>query len=866
MPEVIPLYDAPPRATIEDSKACQLDSNCKRCSLGRASDNNGVPISPAVCIPADGDAADIGELLVIADGISKHDAVARRPLTSGAGLYLRSLISKHWKTGVVYDSAVRCYAGSGDVTTDAIEACRGYLKGTLDEVRPKRVIAVGKASAFSIFGRAVQPFSAQRGWGWLENSGSPVPVFFIIPPVFAKQNRFIAKIFEEDLKWALSYNPPKPPWGLPVQVVSSLEESEKACELLRESEWVSFDVETSGRMYNEDFKVISISLANAECDLCYVWDAGGILNYFEPVKRLLQDPRVKKVGQNVKYDLAAIRDALGWWVEGIHGDTRLWRKLLDPEAEANLASMGELVGMGGHKLEADQFITDFVKNTRSAAAKVARRQEEEESSGQTFLIPNITADQDAEMRLSGGDPYALAYARVPRSILLRYNGRDSVVTSLIANTLEGQLAAEPNIQRIWDRVVGPASTAIARVERWGVPCSVDSLNTFERELTLNQALIQKRLSVYGNVNWGSTLQLRKFLYEDLGLAPQGTTDSGLPATDEQALKALKAQHPAVADILDLRFINKMKGTYAEGMLAHIRDDDRIHGSINLDGARSGRTSMTDPNLQNIPRKDSPEGKMAKDCFVAPPGHLFLQADYGQLELRIAALLSGDEEMVKVFKSGVDYHLRTAQLISFVWGKKPEEITRDSAERTGAKAFNFGIMYGMSDSSIAKNANCSVAQASAIRQAIFGTFKKLAKWIQEQLAYARRTGVAWTVWEGCKARRRPLYRIADMSEAGSRGRSTAENSSYNTPVQGTASEFCIASLVRCVNLIENDGLPAELVLPVHDSLLFVVPEKKVLSVAAEVQGAMTDYNWLCGVPLEVDLEVGKSWGSLSKIKV
>ena len=106
----------------------------------------------------------------------------------------------------------------------------------------------------------------------------------------------------------------------------------------------------------------------------------------------------------------------------------------------------------------------------------------------------------------------------------------------------------------------------------------------------------------------------------------------------------------------------------------------------------------------------------------------------------------------------------------------------------------------------------------------------------------------------------------MSEAGSRGRSTAENSSYNTPVQGTASEFCIASLVRCVNLIENDGLPAELVLPVHDSLLFVVPEKKVLSVAAEVQGAMTDYNWLCGVPLEVDLEVGKSWGSLSKIKV
>ena len=867
MPETLKLYETIPVAPVESEPPLALNPKCTRCELGAACDDNGQPISKNRCIPADGGAGDLNDLLVVGDGVGKEEDKQGAPFVNKVGAYLRGQLATKWKGRVVLDSAIRCYAGTKDFKHEHADACRGYLSATIQEVKPKRILAMGPQAAYAIFGRNVQPFSTRRGWGWLYNGGAPIPVFFLLPPLYAVRNTFVQQWFEDDLKWALAYNPPKPPWSLPVQVVSSLEESQAACAALRLSEWVAFDVETAGRMYDPDFRLLSISIANSECDLCYVWDAGGIINFFEPVKELLQDLSVKKVGQNVKYDLAAIRETQGFWVENIHGDTRLWRKLIDPEAEANLAAMGELGGMGGHKSEADAFIAEFVSKTKRTATALLKQREKAAANPQGTLLPNITLEQDAELRL-GSDPYTAAYAAVPRETLLRYNGRDSVVTALLGNVFEAQLASEPNIQRIWDKVVRPASTAIARVERWGVPCSLDELRSFSSQLTIRLSGVEQRLAAYGNINWGSVQQLRKFLYEDLGLSipADSLTDSGLPSTDEATLKLLKAQHPVAGDILDYRFLHKMKGTYAEGMQEHVRADGRVHGSINLDGARSGRTSMSDPNLQNIPRsKDSPEGKMAKDCFCAPPGHMLVQLDYSQLELVIAALLSGDEEMIAIFVSGQDYHLRTAQLISFVWGKRPEEIT--AVERTAAKAFNFGILYGMSDESIAANAGISISEARAIRQAIFGKMKRLAAWVNEQLAFSRRTGEVWTIWEGQKARRRSLFRIGNRDQGDTNAKmakGNAERSSWNSAVQGTASEFCIASLVRCVKLIEEDGLPAELVLPVHDSLMFVVPTKHVRTVVPELRAAMTQYDWLGKVPLKVDVEVGPSWGSLSKM--
>jgi DNA polymerase-1 len=253
--------------------------------------------------------------------------------------------------------------------------------------------------------------------------------------------------------------------------------------------------------------------------------------------------------------------------------------------------------------------------------------------------------------------------------------------------------------------------------------------------------------------------------------------------------------------------------------------------------------------------------MARDCFVAGPGRLFVELDYSQIELRVAAMLSQDPEMIRIYQSGVDYHRRTAELVSkLAWGIDPSQV--QDPHRTQAKTINFSTLYGAGIASIAAKLGVTYAQAERVVTAIMGHFKVLAAFIDACKAETRRTGYAWTWWAGQRARRRPLYKIADPEDG---ARITAENGSFNTPVQGTANEFCVASLADCVEWIEEDGLEedARLVLPVHDSMLFEVREEMALEVAHHVRGIMLSHDSQ-GVPLEVDCKMGRAWGSLDKV--
>ncbi len=255
--------------------------------------------------------------------------------------------------------------------------------------------------------------------------------------------------------------------------------------------------------------------------------------------------------------------------------------------------------------------------------------------------------------------------------------------------------------------------------------------------------------------------------------------------------------------------------------------------------------------------------MARDIFVPRPGWLFVELDYSQIELRIAAMLSGDPEMIRIFLDGVDYHRRTAELVSMVaWGLRPDQIT--DAHRTQAKTINFSTLYGAGIGSIAAKLGITYAQAERVVAAIMAKFKRLAEYIQECKAETRKTGLAWTWWAGQRARRRSLHRIADPDDG---ARITAENGAFNTPVQGTANEFCIASLAAVVEGIEEDGLAdvCHLVLPVHDSMLFEVREDMALEVATWARGVMMSHDSQ-GAPLEVDCKMGRAWGSLEKVSL
>ena len=192
-----------------------------------------------------------------------------------------------------------------------------------------------------------------------------------------------------------------------------------------------------------------------------------------------------------------------------------------------------------------------------------------------------------------------------------------------------------------------------------------------------------------------------------------------------------------------------------------------------------------------------------------------------------------------------------------WGIPPEDV--EAKHRTDAKVINFGLLYGMGDEALAAKMHCSKAQAGRIREAILGTFRRLDKWCHEQLSYARKYGHIWTWWDGKKAHRRPLIQVADQDDY---RRSVAEHGSWNTPVQGTASHFCIASLAECVQWIEEDGIDdvVKLVLTVHDSLMFEVRDDMVDETIWTARAIMTGWNSL-GVPLVVDAKTGRSWGSM-----
>lgn len=862
MPRVLPLYPERPLCAVEREPPRAVPGpevagrdRCNRCSLHKRDKLR------TVCMRAEGDP---GGLLVVSDYPGAREDNVGRPFVGETGRYLRPQILKWWKGPLALDNAVKCCPG-GYHTEEAVVMCRTYLAQTLLDAAPTRVLAMGGQAILGVTGRSLAVFSVRRGYTWL-GGPKPIPVFFLPNPVVAISNRFLRQNFEADLEWALTCEPSfAPPWNGVAKVVMDETDALEADRELRAAPWFSYDVESAGRMWCA-FQVLCASLSPAGSDDAWVWDIEALADpaCCEVLARLLCDPKARKTGSNIKFDQLATEQELGVRLRGVMGDTRLLRKILDADADADLETMAELVGCGGHKEEAQDALVKAQRAVLAAGRSNVGAQRELIS----MSIPGLRNEVLRSIH-PGDNAKTYAYGFLPREVRTRYNARDAVTTGRLQLLLDSWRQRDnPNLTRIYESIVLPAAEAVRQVEAWGTPVSRPAVAAFKSYLQLQKVDIMSRLEKYGKFNPEAHGDVSKLLFETLKLPPQGLTGGGKFSADVEALEALKVAtgHPIVDDLLAWRKVSKMDGTYATGMERHIRDDGRIHPSILLDGARSGRPSCQDPNMQTIPRDaDSDEGKMARSCFAAPPGWVMASLDYSQLELRVAAFLSQDPEMMAVFARGEDLHQRTAEWIApIVWHIKPEEVKKP--HRSAAKAFNFGILYGMGDEGIAARAGCTVAVAQRIREAVLGRFKRLDVWIKERLAYTKRTGYAWTWWAGQDARRRPLFEIADRGgdDHTRQGKARAEHSSWNTPIQGTGSEFLVASMIEIVNYILDNGLPAMVCLPVHDSLLMQIREDVVDEVLVESKSIMTSWD-SAGVPVTVDVEVGPSWGDLVKRK-
>jgi len=403
---------------------------------------------------------------------------------------------------------------------------------------------------------------------------------------------------------------------------------------------------------------------------------------------------------------------------------------------------------------------------------------------------------------------------------------------------------------LFTQVEIPLSDVLADMELEGFKVNYEKLQQlsmeFGRKLESLTTEIYDMAGLEFNIN--SPKQLGEILFEKLGLPVVKKKKTGY-STDAEVLEKLKPAHPIIEKILEYRFIMKMKSTYADGLMALVnRDTGKIYTSFNQTVTSTGRISSTEPNLQNIPVRTE-IGKKIRGVFEAEnEEHVLLSGDYSQIELRVLAHISGDENLIDAFLKDQDIHTKTA---SMVFGVSEENVTPLLRDR--AKAVNFGIVYGISDYGLSQSLGISRKEAQAYIDAYFERYPGVRDYVRETIRNARLTGYVTTLF----------YRRRYIPEINSRNynlRSFAERVAMNTPIQGTAADIIKIAMVKVASAIKTQNLKARLLLQIHDELIFDVPKDELDSVRQIVKNEMENAVSL-KVPLRVDFKQGHTWEEL-----
>lgn len=856
----LPLY-LDPRSSVEKAEILSdLNPKCTRCTLSSG--------TRSVCLPADGaNLKRSGDtLLVLGDIPTEDEDNARRPMSSHANKQIRSFIQEHHDGPIVYASALRCRrpprvnGKDKKISDKMIDACRPYTRGLIEEIQPTRIFCFGKLSYQIVLGANPDPIQlGRRGYGYL---ASGAKVFMFPHASRVSPNRFLWKRLEEDMEWALTASPEPPPWDGTIYQVETVQDSIDACKVMTEREGFTFDTETGGLMGDDEYFQVACLTATpyGNSEDAWLWDEDVLKDpdMLRPLQALMRDGYVLKTGHNLKYDIEAVGyglDLLDEWgiteFAGVGFDTLLALKSLDTESMPRLNISDNLVGMGGHKADnalALAAARDLVNRSR-AEARQQRLQ------GMTH--PSLRA----AMRHPEMDVDSFAYPLIPRDILYRYCALDTIATERLRTFCVPRIFARPNLTLVVEELHKPATKAISQIESWGMSADVDAANMFGRMLIPVRDTNLVKIRDQGYTEDITPENTRELLFKTLKLPVQNRTKAdNLPAVDRESLEKLEKKHPIVPLLMEHAKVTKLLSTYVDGLIPHIRPDGRVRSSINIAGTRSGRPSSSKPNLMNIPSRGSWAG-MAKSIFNAPPGHVIVQLDYSQIEVRIAAMLSQDPDLIQAYVDGVDVHRRTA---ARAFGVPENEVTKD--QRRDAKAVVFGVMFGKSPSSLAKDLGITLAKGQMIYNSVLGVYGVLSKWMQQQRKRCERTGVCYTYLPDShgvlnKARMRQLWQIA---EPDSGAQSTARNGSVNTPIQGSASDFMMRTICAVVDWIVDNRIPARVTNTVYDSILIEAPFAQALATASKVKGIMEGQP-SAGVPLVADVDIGRTWGSLMSLK-
>ncbi len=423
-------------------------------------------------------------------------------------------------------------------------------------------------------------------------------------------------------------------------------------------------------------------------------------------------------------------------------------------------------------------------------------------------------------------------------------GRRAVAVARLAPALRSAMDAR-NLFKLYDDIERPLIRVLARMEKVGVRVDVEYLRGLIDGLEIEVRRLEKEIQDDAGEPFvvNSTQQLRRILFEKLGLQPQKRTKTGF-STDAASLEKLKGQHPIIEKLLRYRELEKLRSTYGESLLAFVSDDDRIHASFNQTVARTGRLSSENPNLHNIPIRRE-EGRQFRRAFIPADGWQFLVADYNQIELRVIAHLAEDPGLIEAFMSGQDIHATTA---ARVFGIDPADV--DLNQRSTAKMVSYGLAYGMEAYGLGQRLGIPTEDAALILSAYFTAFPKVKEYTENVVAEARDRGYTETLF----GRRR---QIPELSSGNFRIRQAGERQAMNAGIQGLAADIFKIALVRLDRSLEEEGLESRLVLQVHDEVILEVPPEERDRAAELTLAAMSGACELC-VELAVNVSWGDSW--------
>ena len=570
------------------------------------------------------------------------------------------------------------------------------------------------------------------------------------------------------------------------------------------NEILSLDTETTSTSAI-DAELVGLSFAVKEFEAFYVpvpaerEKALQIVNIF---KEVYENPKILKIGQNLKYDLEVLHN-YDIHLAGPMWDTMIAHYLIQPELHHNMDYMAEIY-LNYQTIHIDELIGPKGKNQRSMRD----------------LSPTLVYEYACE---------------------------DADITLRLKNKLEPELK-KFECEKLFYDIEMPLMPVLAEMEMNGVCLDTQSLQETSRVFTDRMNEIEARIYELAGqqFNIASPKQVGEILFDKLKIVEKAKkTKTGQYVTSEEVLQQLRNKHEIVADILEHRGLKKLIGTYIDALPKLINPrTGHIHTSFNQTVTATGRLSSSDPNLQNIPIRGE-DGKEIRKAFIPEPGCLFFSADYSQIELRVMAHLSQDENMVRVFSEGKDLHAATAANIY----KKPiEEVTRD--ERTKSKRANFGIIYGITVFGLAERLDIPREEAKMLIDGYFQTFPQVHDYMEQSKEVARKQGYVVTLF----GRRRYL---PDINSHNATVRGFAERNAINAPIQGTAADIIKVAMIRIFQRFKAEGIRSKMILQVHDELNFsVYPDEKERVehiVLEEMQRAFP-----LSVPLVADSGFGQNW--------